>query len=254
MVKDGLWDASGDVHMGVCAEQCATTQSISREQQDNFAVSSYTKAAAAAAAGKFDSEIAPIEVPAARRGAAPTVVSTDEQVSGLDEAKLRKLRPAFDKANGTVTAGNASSLADGASALVLMSEAKALELGVKVLARVVGYADAARAPVEFTVAPALAIPKALAKAGIEIGQVDLFEINEAFSVVALANQQMLGIADDSVNVHGGAVALGHPLGCSGARIVVTLIHALAATSKKIGCAGVCNGGGGATALVLERGD
>eukprot|EP00250_Pteridium_aquilinum_P008683 c18131_g1_i1 orf=337-1557(-) len=249
MMKDGLWDVYNDCGMGVCAEICAEQHAISREDQDNFAIQSYERAISAQNSGAFKWEIVPVEIPGAR-GKPAVIIDKDEGIDKLDAVKLRKLRPAF-KEGGTVTAGNASSISDGAAALVLVSGAKALQLGLQVTARLTGYADAAQTPELFTTAPALAIPKAIARAGIELSQVDCYEINEAFAVVALANQKILGLKPENVNVHGGAVSLGHPLGCSGARIVISLLGALRQRKGKVGVAGVCNGGGGASAVVVE---
>ncbi|KAG9153401.1 hypothetical protein Leryth_025530 [Lithospermum erythrorhizon] len=250
MLKDGLWDVYNDVGMGVCAETCAENHKISREDQDNYAVQSFERGIAAQDADAFSWEIVPVEVPGGR-GRPSTIVDKDEGLGKFDAAKLRKLRPSFKETGGTVTAGNASSISDGAAALVLVSGQKALELGLQVIAKITGYADAAQAPELFTTAPALAIPKAISNAGLEPSQVDFYEINEAFAVVALANQKLLGINGDKVNVHGGAVSLGHPLGCSGARILVTLLGVLKQKNGKHGVGGVCNGGGGASALVVE---
>lgn len=250
MLKDGLWDVYNDVGMGVCAEICAEHHSITREQQDDFAVQSFERGIAAQDAGSFAWEITPVEV-SGGRGRPSTIVDKDEGLGKFDAGKLRKLRPSFKETGGTVTAGNASSISDGAAALVLVSGQKALELGLTVIAKISGYADAAHAPELFTTAPALAIPKAISNAGIEASQVDYYEINEAFAVVALANQKLLGLNPEKINVHGGAVSLGHPLGCSGARILVTLLGVLKQKNGKYGVGGVCNGGGGASALVLE---
>ncbi|XP_041990857.1 acetyl-CoA acetyltransferase, cytosolic 1 [Salvia splendens] len=250
MLKDGLWDVYNDVGMGVCAELCAEHHSITREQQDDFAVQSFERGIAAQDANSFAWEITPVEV-SGGRGRPSTIVDKDEGLGKFDAAKLRKLRPSFKETGGTVTAGNASSISDGAAALVLVSGQKALELGLRVIAKISGYADAAHAPELFTTAPALAIPKALKNAGIEASKVDYYEINEAFAVVALANQKLLDLSPERVNVHGGAVSLGHPLGCSGARILVTLLGVLRQKNGKYGVGGVCNGGGGASALVLE---
>lgn len=249
MQKDGLVDAYDNNAMGVCADECATEYSFSREDQDNFAIQSYNRSAAAWEAGKFDNEIVPVEVPQ-RRGDAITV-SKDEEYSNVKLDKIPSLRPAFTK-EGTVTAANASTINDGAAAVVLMSKDKADELGLKVLATIKGYADAAQEPKWFTTAPAKALPKALDKAGIKIEDVDFFEFNEAFSIVGLANMKILGLEDSKVNVNGGAVSLGHPLGCSGVRIIVTLINILEQNNAKIGAAAICNGGGGASAIVIER--
>ncbi|KAM0883492.1 hypothetical protein ACQ4PT_031597 [Festuca glaucescens] len=250
MLKDGLWDVYGDYAMGVCAELCADNHALTREDQDAFAIQSNERGIAARDSGAFAWEIVPIEVPVGR-GRPPVLVEKDESLDKFDPVKLRKLRPSFKDNAGTVTAGNASSISDGAAALVLVSGQKAEELGLQVLARIKGFADAAQAPELFTTTPALAIPKALAHAGLEPSCVDFYEINEAFAAVALANQKLLGIPSEKVNVHGGAVSLGHPLGCSGARILVTLLGVLREKGGKIGVAGVCNGGGGASALVLE---
>ncbi|XP_078439117.1 acetyl-CoA acetyltransferase 2-like [Wolffia australiana] len=250
MLKDGLWDVYNDYAMGMCAELCADQHSISREEQDNYAVQSNERGIDARNSGVFSWEIVPVEVPGGR-GRPSVTIDRDESLEKFDPAKLRKLRPSFKDNGGSVTAGNASSISDGAAALVLVSGKKALELGLNVLAKITGYADAAQAPELFTTAPALAIPKAISNAGLESSQIDYYEINEAFSVVALANQKLLGLPSEKVNVHGGAVSLGHPLGCSGARISVTLLGVLRQKGGKFGVAGVCNGGGGASALVLE---
>ena len=249
MQKDGLVDAYNKEAMGVCADACATEYDFSREDQDAFAVQSYKRSADAWNGGKFDNEIVPVEVPQ-RRGE-PIIVTTDEEFTNVKLEKIPALRPAFTK-DGTVTAANASTINDGAAALVLMSKDKAKELGLQPLATIKSYADAAREPEWFTVAPAKALPKALDKANISINDVDYFEFNEAFSVVGLANMKILGLNDSKVNVNGGAVSLGHPLGCSGARIVVTLLNVLEQNNGKIGAAAICNGGGGASALILER--
>ncbi len=249
MQKDGLVDAYDNKAMGVCADACAVEYEFSREDQDAFAVQSYERSKAAWEAGKFDDEVIPVEVPQ-RRGDA-IVVNTDEEYTNVKMEKIPALRPAFTK-DGTVTAANASTINDGAAALVLMSKEKAEELGLKPLATIKSYADAAQEPEWFTTAPAKALPKALAKANVELSDVDFFEFNEAFSVVGLANMKILGLSDDKVNVNGGAVSLGHPLGCSGARILVTLINVLHQNNAKIGAAAICNGGGGASAIVIER--
>jgi len=250
MMKDGLWDVYNDYGMGVCGELCADSHNISREEQDNHAVQSFERGINAQNSGAFAWEIVPVEV-SGGRGKPSTVVDKDEALGKFDAAKLRKLRPAF-KEGGTVTAGNASTISDGAAALVLVSGEKALELGLQVIAKITGYADAAQAPELFTTAPSLAIPKAISRAGLEASQINYYEINEAFSVVALANQKILDLKPETVNVHGGAVSLGHPLGCSGARIMVTLLGVLRQRNGKYGVAGVCNGGGGASAVVIER--
>lgn len=249
MQKDGLVDAYDENAMGVCADDCATEYKFSREDQDAFAVQSYKRSAAAWDAGKFDNEVVPVEVPQ-RRGDAVTV-SKDEEYMNVRMDKIPSLRPAFTK-DGTVTAANASTINDGAGAVVLMSKEKADELGLKPLATIRGYADAAQEPKWFTTAPAKALPKALDKAGISIKDVDFFEFNEAFAVVGLANMKLLDLKDDNVNVNGGAVSLGHPLGCSGVRIIITLINVLEQNDAKIGAAAICNGGGGASAMVIER--
>ena len=249
MQKDGLTDAYDNNAMGVCADLCATEYNITREAQDNFAIQSYERSAAAWEAGKFDAEIVPVEVPQ-RRGDA-IVVSKDEEYTNVKLDKIPSLAAVFTK-EGTVTAANASTINDGAAALVLMSEEKAQSLGLTPLAYIKSYADAAQEPKWFTTAPAKALPKALDKAGISISDVDFFEFNEAFSVVGLANAQILGLDNNKINVNGGAVSLGHPLGCSGARIIVTLISVLNQNNAKIGAAAICNGGGGASAIVIER--
>ena len=249
MQKDGLVDAYDNNAMGVCADACAVEYDFSREDQDAFAVQSYKRSEAAWDAGKFNNEVIPVEVPQ-RRGDA-VVISKDEEYTNVKMEKIPALRPAFTK-EGTVTAANASTINDGAAALVLMSKEKAEELGLTPLATIKSYADAAQEPEWFTTAPAKALPKALAKANVELSDVDFFEFNEAFSVVGLANMKILGLSDDKVNVNGGAVSLGHPLGCSGARILVTLINVLHQNNAKIGAAAICNGGGGASAMVIER--
>ena len=249
MQKDGLTDAYDNNAMGVCADLCASEYNFTREDQDNFAIQSYNRSAAAWDAGKFDAEIVPVEVPQ-RRGEA-IFVSKDEEYSNVKLDKIPSLAPVFTK-EGTVTAANASTINDGAAALVLMSEEKAQSLGLKPLAYIRSYADAAQEPKWFTTAPAKALPKALEKAGLTISDVDYFEFNEAFAVVGLANAKILGIDNDKINVNGGAVSLGHPLGCSGARIIVTLISVLNQNNAKIGAAAICNGGGGASAIVIER--
>lgn len=249
MQKDGLVDVYDKHAMGVCADLCATEYKFSREDQDAFAIQSYTRSAAAWKAGKFDNEVVSVIVPQ-RRGE-PLVVTEDEEFKNVKMDKIPSLRPAFSK-DGTVTAANASTINDGAAALILMSKDKAEKLKLKPLATIKSYADAAQEPKWFTTAPAKALPKALAKANIDIKDVDFFEFNEAFSVVGLANMKILGLTDDNVNVNGGAVSLGHPLGCSGARIIVTLLNVLDQNKAKIGAAAICNGGGGASAIILER--
>ena len=248
LAHDGLWDVYNDYAMGMAAELCATECKISREDQDAYAIQSYKRSAAAWEAGAFNNEIVGVEVPQ-RRGDA-VVVDTDEEYTNVFMDKIAGLRPAFTK-EGTVTAANASTMNDGAAALVLMSKEKADALGIKPLAKITSFADAAQAPEWFTTAPSKALPKALDKAGWSTTEVDLYEINEAFSVVALANNQIMKLDASKVNVNGGAVSLGHPLGCSGARIIVTLVHALKNKGLKKGAAGICNGGGGASALTLE---
>lgn len=249
MQKDGLVDAYDHNAMGTCADLCATEYNFSREDQDAFAVQSYERSTKAWADGKFADEVVPVEVPQ-RRGE-PIVVSVDEEYTNVKMDRIPTLRPAFTK-DGTVTAANSSTINDGAAAMVLMSESKAKELGLEPLAYIKSYADAAQEPQWFTTAPAKALPKALDKAGIKLEDVDFFEFNEAFAVVGLANMKILGIDDSKVNVNGGAVSLGHPLGCSGVRILVTLINVLKQNDAKIGAAAICNGGGGASAMVIER--
>lgn len=249
LVKDGLTDVYNKVHMGVCAEICADEMNISREAQDQFALTSYERAAKAWKTGKFSEEIVPVEVPQ-RRGDA-IVVTEDEEYTKINKEKFLKLRTVFKK-EGTITAGNASTINDGASALVLMSAAKALEMGITPLAKITSYADAAHEPEWFTTAPAKAIPLALSKARLTSNDISYWELNEAFSVVGLANITKLELDAAKVNVNGGAVSLGHPLGSSGARILVTLVNVLKQNSAKYGAAGICNGGGGASALVLEN--
>ncbi|KAK1274356.1 Acetyl-CoA acetyltransferase, cytosolic 1 [Acorus gramineus] len=290
MLKDGLWDVYNDYAMGMCGELCADQHAITREEQvfyafgsfysctmqlvlvnttphtfyrfiisilmeatwllDSYAIQSNERGIAAQNGGAFAWEIVPVELPGGR-GKPPTFVAKDESLAKFDPMKLKKLRPSFKDTGGSITAGNSSSISDGAAALVLVSGEKALKLGLRVIARITGYADAAQAPELFTTAPALAIPKAISNAGLEASQIDYYEINEAFSVVALANQKLLGLSPDKVNVHGGAVSLGHPLGCSGTRIIVTLLGVLKHKNGKYGVAGVCNGGGGASALTVE---
>jgi acetyl-CoA C-acetyltransferase len=248
LAVDGLTDVYNNYPMGNAAELCASECNISREDQDTFAIESYRRSSAAWEAGAFNNEIVPVEVPQ-RRGDA-LVVAEDQEYKNVKIEKIPALRPAFTK-DGTVTAANASTMNDGAAAVVLMSAEKAAELGLTPLAKIVSFADAAQAPEWFTTAPSLALPKAMDKAGWSFDDVDLFEINEAFSVVALANNQKMGLDASKVNVNGGAVSLGHPLGCSGARIIVTLVHALKNRGLKKGASGICNGGGGASALTLE---
>ncbi len=249
LLKDGLTNVYDGKHMGTCGDLCANEKEFTREDQDNFAIESYTRSAKAWKTGKFDEEIVQVEVPQ-RRGE-PIIVKEDEEFKNVKLDKIPNLRPVFSK-EGTVTAANASTLNDGAAALVLMSSGKAKELGLKPLAIVKGYADAAQEPEWFTTAPAKAIPIALKKANIDKSDVDYYELNEAFSVVGLVNIKMLKLDAEKVNVNGGAVSLGHPLGCSGARIIVTLINVLKQNNAKIGTAGICNGGGGASAMVIEN--
>lgn len=249
MQKDGLVDAYDKQAMGVCADLCATEHNFSREDQDAFAIQSYERSATAWKEGKFADEVIPVQVPQ-RRGE-PITVTEDEEYKNVRMDKIAALRPAFTK-EGTVTAANASTINDGAAAVIVMSESKAKELGLQPLAYIKSYADAAQEPKWFTTAPAKALPKALDKAGVGLGDIDFFEFNEAFSVVGLANMKILGLTDDKVNVNGGAVSLGHPLGCSGARIVVTLLSVLQQNNAKLGAAAICNGGGGASAIVIER--
>jgi acetyl-CoA C-acetyltransferase len=247
--KDGLTDAYDNNAMGVCADLCATEYNFTREDQDNFAIQSYERSAKAWNAGKFDNEIVPVPVP--QRKGDPIIISKDEEYTNVSLDRIPSLNAVFTK-DGTVTAANASTINDGAAAIVLMSEEKAISLGLKPLAYIKGYADAAQEPKWFTTSPAKAIPKALEKAGLSIDDVDYFEFNEAFSVVGLANSKILGLDNDKVNVNGGAVSLGHPLGCSGARIIVTLLNVLEQNNGKVGAAAICNGGGGASAIVIER--
>lgn len=249
MQKDGLTDAYDNNAMGVSADLCASEYKISREQQDAFAIQSYERSAKAWSDGKFNNEIVPVEIPQ-RRGE-PIIFSQDEEYTNVKLDKIPTLNAVFTK-DGTVTAANASTINDGAAALVLMSEEKAQSMGLKPLAYIKSYADAAQEPKWFTTSPAKALPKALDKAGISLSDVDFFEFNEAFAVVGLANAKILGLDDDKVNVNGGAVSLGHPLGCSGARIIVTLINVLEQNNAKVGAAAICNGGGGASAIVIER--
>ncbi|KAF4548274.1 Acetyl-CoA acetyltransferase-like protein 2 [Elsinoe fawcettii] len=250
VLKDGLTDAYKKEHMGLQGEECASDHGFDRESQDEYCIRSYKKAQAAQEAGWFGAEIAPVEV-SGGRGKPSIIVDKDDEPKNFNESKTKSLKPAFKPNGGTVTAANASPLSDGAAALVLVSETKLKELGLKPIGKILGWGDAAQNPSKFTTAPALAIPKALKHAGVEQSAVDAFEINEAFSVVALANMKLLNLNEDKVNVHGGAVALGHPLGASGARIVTTLLGVLREKKGKIGCAGICNGGGGASAIVIE---
>ncbi len=249
MQKDGLVDAYGKVPMGVCADDCATEYNFSREDQDAFAIQSYNRSSKAWSAGKYADEIVPVEIPQ-RRGD-PIIFSEDEEYKNVKMDRISTLRAAFTK-DGTVTAANASTINDGGAALILMSLDKAKELNITPLAKIKSYADAAQEPKWFTTAPAKALPKALAKANLSLDDVDFFELNEAFAVVGLANMKLLNITDANVNVNGGAVSLGHPLGVSGARIVIALTSILKQNNAKIGAAAICNGGGGASAMVIER--
>uniref|UniRef100_A0A7R9YUI8 acetyl-CoA C-acetyltransferase n=1 Tax=Chlamydomonas euryale TaxID=1486919 RepID=A0A7R9YUI8_9CHLO len=246
LIKDGLWDPYSQVHMGACAEMCASKHGFSRADQDAHAAESHARANAAAAIGHTAWEVVPVTLPNGR------VVSADDGPSKMDLTKLPRLRTVFAKdGNGTVTAGNASPVTDGAAALVLCSRAKAAALGLPVLARVRAHADAATAPEWFTTAPALAVPKALHRAGLSVRDVDFWEVNEAFSVVDLANRKLMQLPAERVNAHGGSVALGHPIGASGARILVTLLNVLRVGGGGVGVAAICNGGGGASAIVVE---
>ncbi len=249
MQRDGLVDAYDHNAMGVSADLCASEYKITREAQDAFAIQSYERSAKAWEANKFDNEIVPVAVP--QRKGDPIMVTKDEEYTNVRLDKIPTLNAVFTK-EGTVTAANASTINDGAAAVILMSEEKAKSMGLTPLAYITSYADAAQEPKWFTTAPSKALPKALAKAGLTVADVDFFEFNEAFSVVGLANAQILGLDNDKINVNGGAVSLGHPLGCSGARIVVTLINVLAQNNAKYGAAAICNGGGGASAIVIER--
>ncbi len=250
LVNDGLWDVYNNQHMGMCGELCSDTYNITREQQDEYAINSYKRAAAAWEAGKFKEEVAPITIPG-KRGKPDTVVSVDEEYTNIKIDKIASLRPAFKK-DGTVTAANASTINDGATAFTVVSGKLAKEQGLTPLFKIRGYGDAARAPEEFTVAPSDAVPRALAMAGVSMGDIEYHEINEAFSVVALANIQLMDLDINRVNVNGGAVALGHPIGSSGARIIATLYNVLKQNDATLGCASICNGGGGASAIVIER--
>ncbi|MGZ5243014.1 MAG: acetyl-CoA C-acyltransferase, partial [Bacteroidia bacterium] len=248
LIKDGLWDVYNDYHMGNAAEKCACDYDISREEQDKYAIESYTRSAKAYENGWFKDEIVPVEVQDRKE---TKTITDDEEYKKVDFAKVPGLRPAFKK-DGTVTAANASTINDGASALVLMSKEKADEMGIKPLARILAYADNEQEPENFTTSPTGAIQKAIKKAGLTIDDIDFFEINEAFSVVALANNKLLGVSPDKVNIFGGAVSLGHPLGNSGSRIMVTLLNVLHKKGGKYGAIGICNGGGGASAIVVEN--
>lgn len=249
LVKDGLWDVYNDYHMGSAAELCASECQISREDQDNYAIESYKRSQEAQAKGIFKTEIAPVEIKD-RKGEI-SIIDSDEEIHSVKFEKIPTLKPVFKK-DGTVTAANASTLNDGAAVLVLMSKAKAVELGLKPLARIISYADAQQAPEWFTTTPSKAIPKALENGGIKASDVDYYEINEAFSVVSIANNRILELDPAKINIHGGAVSMGHPLGASGARIVVTLLNVLKQKNSKLGVAAICNGGGGASAIVVEN--
>ena len=249
MLKDGLFDVYNDFHMGMSAELCAKDCNISREQQDEYAIESYRRAIAAIEGGKFEDEIVPVEIP--RRKGDPVIFARDEEPFNVKFEKIPSLRPVFKK-DGTVTAANASTLNDGAAAIVLASAEAVEQLGLTPIAKIVSYADAAREPEWFTMAPAKALPKALHKAGLSVDDIDAWEVNEAFSVVAVANRDELKIPADKINAMGGAVSIGHPLGASGARIIITLLTALKDKNGKLGAAGICNGGGGASAMVVER--
>ncbi|AWG26447.1 acetyl-CoA C-acyltransferase [Flavobacterium kingsejongi] len=249
MQKDGLTDAYDNNAMGVCADLCATEYKITREEQDANAIQSYERAAKAWEAGKFDNEVVPVAVP--QRKGDPIMVTRDEEYTNVKLDKIPALNPVFTK-DGTVTAANASTINDGAGAVILMTEEKAKALGLQPLAYITGYADAEQEPKWFTTSPSKALPKALKKAGVAIEDVDFFEFNEAFAVVGIANAKILGLNDSKINVNGGAVSLGHPLGCSGVRILITLLNVLEQNNAKIGAAAICNGGGGASAMVIER--
>lgn len=252
LLNDGLFDPYGQKHMGMCAETCAKKYGILRDAQDAHAKQSYRRSLAAWAGGKFDAEVVPVVF---MQKGKEVVVEKDEECTRTSIDVIDKMRTAFIKdSTGTVTSGNASGLNDGAAALVLMSAVKARKLGLTPLATIRGYADVEQNPEEFTTAPSIAIPKALARADVKLADVDAFEVNEAFSVVALANSKLLNLLDEKVNIHGGAVSLGHPLGCSGARILVTLLSLLDQYKWRLGVAGICNGGGGSTAIVVERTD
>lgn len=249
IIKDGLWDPYGNKHMGSCGETCARTYQFSREDQDNYAIASYKRAAEAWKNGAFKHEVVPVVIP--QKKGDPIVVAEDEDYTKVKFDRVPTLSPAFEK-DGTITAANASNINDGAAAVVLMSKERAEAMGIKPLARIIGFADAQQAPEWFTTTPAKAMPKAIAAAGLQVSDIDYFEINEAFSVVALANMKDLGITHDKTNIYGGAVSIGHPIGCSGARITITLLSALINNNARYGCAGICNGGGGASAIVIER--
>ena len=249
LVKDGLWDVYQDYHMGNAAELCATECKISREEQDAYAIESYKRSQAAWSKGLFKDEIAPVSIP--QKGKEALLINEDEEYKKVDFNKIPSLRPVFVK-DGSVTAANASTLNDGAAAVVLMSKEKADALGIKPLAKIRSFADAQQAPEWFTTAPSLAVPKALEKAGLSTNDIDFWELNQAFSVVGIANTKILGLQPEKVDVNGGAVALGHPLGNSGSRIIVTLIQVLKQNNGRYGGAAICNGGGGASAMIIEN--
>ena len=249
LVHDGLWDPYGDHHMGICAEKCAKDYTITRDEQDAHVKETYRRTIAAIQQGLFTSQITPVIIPGKSGN---TVVSADEEPLKVKIEKIQALKPAFKREDGTVTAANSSSINDGAAALLVMSAGKAKELGLTPLAKIVGFADAEQAPIDFTTAPSLALPKAMQMAGMQLSHVDLFELNQAFSVVSIANQRIMELDPAKMDITGGAVVLGHPIGCSGARIIVTLLHNLIRTGGTVGAAGICNGGGGASAIVIER--
>lgn len=249
VAKDGLTDCYHNYAMGVAADLCAKECNVSRKEQDEFAIESYTRSGNAWKAGRFKDEIIPVEIP--QRKGNPVLFSEDEEYKNVNFAKIPELRPVFSK-EGTVTAANASTMNDGAAAVILMSKEKMNSLGLKPLAKIISYADAEQAPEWFTTTPSLALPKAVAKAGLKMADIEYFELNEAFSVVGIVNIKKMGLDPAKVNVNGGAVSLGHPLGCSGAKIIVTLINVLKQNNAKYGAAGICNGGGGASAMVIER--
>jgi len=249
LAKDGLTDVYDGMAMGTAAELCASTCGISRQAQDAFAIESYHRSQAAVNEGKFDNEIVPVPIP--QKNGEPLLFAKDEEPFNVKFDKIPALKGAFAK-DGTVTAANASTMNDGAAALLLMSKEKALELGLKPIAKIIGYADAEQAPEWFTTTPSIAVPKAVAKAGLQMKDISFWELNEAFSVVGIENSKRMQLDPDTVNVNGGAVSIGHPLGCSGARIIVTLINVLKQRNAKYGAAGICNGGGGASAMVIEN--
>jgi acetyl-CoA C-acetyltransferase len=252
VIHDGLWDLYNDQHMGMCGEKCAKDYGITRNEQDAYAIESYQRAQTAWREGVFE-EVIPVEVPSSQpRGGSPIMVSQDEEPTSVKIGKIPTLKPAFDRTKGTITAANASSLNDGACAIILMKEQDAIDNGIQPLARIVGFGDAEQNPVDFPTTPSLAIPVALKNAGCNLEDIEYHEINEAFSVVALANMHLMNLDHAKVNVYGGAVSLGHPIGMSGARIIGTLYDVLKHKDASIGCASICNGGGGASAIVIER--